>query len=79
MTAISKILNMEKYLTFSRVDRHEISFRVEKNPDNKSAADIARAVTDKKFRNTLYRLFGVSVTDAGVGDKVNSNNRKYFI
>lgn len=61
---------MQNYFTFSRVDRHEITFRVEANPEKKSAADVARAINDSRFKNNLSRRYGVVVVRAGVGDKV---------
>lgn len=61
---------MKPYLTFSRADRHEISFRVGKNPENKNAADLARLIMDKNFFKSHARLKGLSVETAGVGDKV---------
>lgn len=69
MAAIAETLNMMNYLTFSRVDRHEISFRVEENPQRRSAADIARAINEGRTKNNLLRRFGFSVVLAGVGDK----------
>lgn len=60
---------MQNFFTFSRVDRHEISFRVEDNPEKKTAADVARAISDSRFKNNLSRRLGVIVVRAGVGDK----------
>lgn len=60
---------MINYLTFSRVDRHEITFRVEENPQRRTAADIARAINENRTKNNLLRRFGFSVVEAGVGDK----------
>lgn len=70
MAALADTLNMQNYFTFSRVDRHEISFRVEQNPDKKTAFEIARAINDSRFKNNLQRRYGVVVVRAGVGDKV---------
>lgn len=54
----------------SRVDRHEVSFRVESNPEKKTAADIAKQINnDSRVKNNLLRRYGVLVTQAGVGDK----------
>lgn len=61
---------MQNYFTFSRVDRHEISFRVETNPEKKTATDVARAINDSRFKNNLQRRYGVVLVRAGVGDKV---------
>lgn len=47
-----------------------MSFRVEKNPEKKSAFDVAKLMTEKKFITTMFRLKGLSVQGAGVGDKV---------
>lgn len=63
------MLNMQNYFTFSRVDRHEISFRVEDNPEKKTADDVAKAINDSRFKNNLSRRLGVIVINAGVGDK----------
>lgn len=60
---------MKNYLTFSNLARHEITFRVEENPEKKTAADIARAINDNRFKNNLSRRLGVNVMRAGVGDK----------
>lgn len=64
------MLKMQNYFTFSRVDRHEISFRVEENPEHKTATDIARAINNGRFQINLSRRLGVTVVRAGVGDKV---------
>lgn len=61
---------MQNFFTFSRVDRHEISFRVEQNPEKKTATDVARAINDSRFKNNLQRRYGVVLVRAGVGDKV---------
>lgn len=60
---------MKNFLTFSRVDRHEISFRVEENPQRRSATDIARSINESRTKNNLLRRYGYSVVIAGVGDK----------
>lgn len=75
VSSIAEILNLQTYLTFSRSDRHEVSFKVEKNPENKSAADVARLMMDKNFVRTMSRLKGLRVQSAGVGDKVCFNIR----
>ncbi|XP_059615317.1 receptor-type tyrosine-protein phosphatase N2 isoform X2 [Phlebotomus argentipes] len=69
VTALSEMLHMQNYFTHPRVDRHEVSFRVEANPEKKTAADIARAINDSRVRNNLSRRLGVVVIRAGVGDK----------
>lgn len=72
---------MQNFFTFSRVDRHEITFRVEQNPEKKTATDVARAINDSRFKNNLSRRYGVVVVRAGVGDKVNHfpyNNKCLF-
>lgn len=68
ISAIADMLNMKNLLTSIRVDRHEIAFRVENNP-NKTAYDVARAINDGRFRNNLSRRLGVIVVEAGVGNK----------
>lgn len=68
VTAIGEMLNIK--LSHPRVDRHEVSFRVEPNPDNKNAVDVARFINDTRFKNNLSRRFGITVLRAGVGDKV---------
>lgn len=68
ISAIADMLNMKDMLTSIRVDRHEIAFRVENNP-NKTAFDVARAINDGRFRNNLSRRLGVIVIRAGVGNK----------
>ncbi|XP_053677570.1 receptor-type tyrosine-protein phosphatase-like N [Anopheles nili] len=69
VTALAELLNMQGYFTHSRVDRHEVSFRVEPNPDRKTAADVAKQINDSRFKNNLSRRLGVLVLQAGVGDK----------
>lgn len=64
------MLNMQSYFTHPRVDRHEVSFKVEPNPEKKTAADIAKFINDTRFKNNLSRRLGVIVVRAGVGDKV---------
>lgn len=70
VAALADTLNMQNFFTFSRVDRHEISFRVEPNPEKKTATDVARAINDSRFKNNLQRRYGVVLVRAGVGDKV---------
>lgn len=65
---------MQNYFTFSRLDRHEITFRVEENPEKRTAADMARAINDSRFKNNLSRRLGVIVIRAGVGDKTKEPN-----
>lgn len=74
VTALADMLNMQNYFTFSRLDRHEITFRVEDNPEKKTAADVARAINDSRFKNNLSRRLGVIVVRAGVGDKTKEPN-----
>lgn len=69
MAALAELLNMQGYFTHPRVDRHEVSFRVEANPDRKTAADVAKQINDSRFKNNLSRRLGVLVIQAGVGDK----------
>lgn len=53
-----------------RIDTHEIAFKVESNPDKKTANDIARTINDTRFKNNLQRRLGLIVIRAGVGNKV---------
>uniref|UniRef100_A0AAG5DBM1 Receptor-type tyrosine-protein phosphatase N2 n=1 Tax=Anopheles atroparvus TaxID=41427 RepID=A0AAG5DBM1_ANOAO len=69
VAALAELLNMQGYFTHPRVDRHEVSFRVEPNPDKKTAADVAKQINDSRFKNNLSRRLGVLVLQAGVGDK----------
>lgn len=68
--ALGELLNLQNYFSHTRVDRHEVSFRVEPNPDKKTALDVAKSINDSRFKNNLSRRLGVSVLRAGVGDKV---------
>ncbi len=68
--ALGEMLNLQNYFTHTRVDRHEVSFRVEKNPEGKTALDVAKSINDSRFKNNLSRRLGVLVMRAGVGDKV---------
>lgn len=53
-----------------RVDRREVSFKVEPNPEKKTAADVAKLINDPRFKTNVFRRFGVTLVRAGVGDKV---------
>lgn len=68
--ALGEMLNLQNYFTHTRVDRHEVSFRVEQNPEKKTALDVAKSINDSRFKNNLSRRLGVLVLRAGVGDKV---------
>lgn len=69
LNALADMLNMHDYFTALRVDRHEITFRVDDNPEKKTAEDVARAINDSRFRNNLSRRYGVTVLGAGIGNK----------
>lgn len=69
VTALAELLNMQGYFTHPRVDRHEVSFRVEPNPEKKTADDVSKQINDSRFKNNLSRRLGVLVIQAGVGDK----------
>ncbi|XP_065080145.1 receptor-type tyrosine-protein phosphatase-like N isoform X2 [Ochlerotatus camptorhynchus] len=70
VTALAEVLHMQGYFTHPRVDRREVTFRVETNPEKKTAADIAKQINnDTRVKNNLQRRYGVLVTLAGVGDK----------
>lgn len=74
VTALAEVLHMQGYFTHPRVDRHEVSFRIEANPEKKTAADIAKQINnDGRVKNNLLRRYGVLVTQAGVGDKTKDN------
>ncbi|CAO1417843.1 unnamed protein product [Diamesa hyperborea] len=68
--ALGEMLNLQNYFTHTRVDRHEVSFKVEANPEKKTAADVAKSINDSRFKNNLSRRLGVLVSRAGIGDKV---------
>ena len=70
VAALGEMLNLQNYFTHPRVDRHEVSFRVEPNPEKKTALDVAKSINDSRFKNNLSRRLGVLVLRAGVGDKV---------
>jgi receptor-type tyrosine-protein phosphatase N len=70
VSALGEMLNLQNYFTHTRVDRHEVSFRVEPNPEKKTALDVAKSINDSRFKNNLSRRLGVLVLRAGVGDKV---------
>ncbi|XP_062546897.1 receptor-type tyrosine-protein phosphatase-like N isoform X2 [Armigeres subalbatus] len=74
VTALAEVLHLQGYFTHPRVDRHEVSFRVESNPEKKTAAEIANQINnDSRVKNNLFRRYGVLVTQAGVGDKTKDN------
>ncbi|CRK93061.1 CLUMA_CG006471, isoform A [Clunio marinus] len=70
VAALEELLNLQNTFTHVRVDRHEVSFKVEPNIDKKTAADVAKSINDSRFKNNLSRRLGVIVKAAGVGDKV---------
>lgn len=67
---LGKFLKMEPYLKRIRVDRHEVSFFVEPNPEKKSAQDVVKVINDNRTRTNLQRRFGILIDFAGVGDKI---------
>uniref|UniRef100_A0A336LY98 CSON007850 protein n=1 Tax=Culicoides sonorensis TaxID=179676 RepID=A0A336LY98_CULSO len=69
VSILAKTLQMEPYLTRSRVDRHEVSFFVEANPERKTAQDIARLLNDPRTKASISRRYGIIIETAGVGDK----------
>lgn len=73
---LANLLNLKGYLTSLRVDRHEISFRVEDNPDKKTAADVARIINERlpSIGNNVSRRLGVTIISAGVGDKTKTSD-----
>lgn len=71
--ALADMMNMHDYFTALRVDRHEITFRVEDNPEKKTAEDVARAINDNRFRTNLSRRLGVTVLGAGIGNKTKNS------
>lgn len=77
LNALADMMNMHDYFTALRVDRHEITFRVEDNPEKKTAEDIARAINDNRFKNNLSRRLGVTVLGAGIGNKT-KNTGSHF-
>ena len=72
--ALGEMLNLQSYFTHPRVDRHEVSFRVEPNPEKKTASDVAKSINDSRFKNNLSRRLGVLVSRAGVGDKIKDSD-----
>lgn len=78
LAEIANMLNMKDLLTSIRVDRHEIAFRVEENPE-KTASDVARAINDGRFKNNLSRRLGVTVIRAGVGNKTKDFGFSYGV
>lgn len=76
LNELANLLKLNGYLSSLRVDRHEISFRVEDNPEKKTAADVARIINERlpSIRNAVLRRLGVSIISAGVGDKTKSSD-----
>jgi receptor-type tyrosine-protein phosphatase N len=73
--ALGEMLNLQNSFTHIRVDRYEVSFRVEPNIEKKTALDVAKSINDSRFKNNLSRRLGVLVIRAGVGDKVKDFER----
>lgn len=71
--AIGEQVNLAPYLTHIRVDQHEVSFRVDENPEKKTAMDVAKAINDPRFKSNLSRRMGVNVLYAGIGDKTQAS------
>lgn len=76
LNELANLLKLNGYLTSLRVDRHEISFRVEENPEKKTAADVARIINERlpSIKNNVSRRLGVTIISAGVGDKTKSTD-----
>lgn len=72
--ALAEMLNLQGFFTHPRVDRHEVSFKVEQNPEKKTATDVAKSINDSRFKNNLSRRLGVLVSRAGVGDKIKESD-----
>lgn len=77
LNALADMLNMHNYFTALRVDRHEITFRVNDNPEKKTAEDVARAINETRFKNNLSRRLGITVLDAGIGNKVKNGHSMF--
>lgn len=69
ITILAQTLGMEPYFTRTRVDRHEVSFFVEPNPDKKSASDVSKFLNDPRLKSNISRRYGIIIEAAGVGDK----------
>lgn len=76
LNELANLLSLKGYLTSLRVDRHEISFRVEDNPEKKTAADVARMINERlpSIKNNLSRRLGVTIISAGIGDKTKGSD-----
>lgn len=72
--AIGEQLNMVAFFSHIRVDQHEVSFRVDTNPEKKTAMDVAKAINDPRFKSNLSRRLGVNVLYAGIGDKTQATD-----
>lgn len=70
---LASTLKMEPYFKKIRVDRHEVSFFVEPNPDHKSAGDVAKSINESRIKNNIFRRYGIVIETAGVGDKTKIN------
>lgn len=71
--AIGEQVNLAPFLSHIRVDQHEVSFRVDANPEKKTATDVAKAINDPRFKSNLSRRLGVNVLYAGIGDKTQAS------
>lgn len=71
--AIGEQVNLSPYLSHIRVAKHEVSFKVDDNPEKKTAIDVARAINHPRFKSNLSRRLGVNVIAAGIGDKTQAH------
>lgn len=71
--AIGEQMNLVGFLSHIRVDQHEVSFRVDKNPEGRTATNVANAINDPRFKTNLFRRLGVTVLYAGIGDKTQAS------
>ncbi|XP_055387880.1 uncharacterized protein LOC129616309, partial [Condylostylus longicornis] len=77
VNALANTLQMN--FTHPRVDSHEVSFRVEPNPEKKSAIDVAKSINTDRFKSNIYRRFGITIVRSGVGNKVKYDPEKEVV
>lgn len=58
---------MENGFNFVRIDSHEVSWKVS---PSYNATEVARAISDSRVRNNILRRLGITIEEAGIGDKV---------
>lgn len=66
---LSEMLNLTNYLVDMKIYRFEVSFQVDKNPEDKTAPYVVNIINDDALRNNLNNTMGVIIIEAGLGER----------